>query len=97
MVEQVCRLARVLASPHDIAHTMLVAKGCAGRLAPVVSLAAHLCGFEVFKTSLSSSVPISKAEKLTAFKEDLKLAHTMAGVQVCNCHFDLNFFIIEQL
>lgn len=86
-------MARVLASPHDVAHTMLIAEGCAGRLAPIVSLAAHLCGFEIFKIS-PSSMPASKTEKLGAFREDLKMAHTMAGVQVCNHYFDIETFLL---
>ena len=76
-----CRLARIISSPHEVAHSVLVADGCVARCAVVASLAAHLCGYSVFKINPS---PIASAEdyKLDIFKADLVAAYTRAGVKV---------------
>ncbi|KAK7479589.1 hypothetical protein BaRGS_00029138 [Batillaria attramentaria] len=52
VVEQVCRLSRTIASPHEGANTVLVAEGCPGRVSVLVKLAAHLCGFTGEKLAL---------------------------------------------
>lgn len=81
MVEEVCRLARMISSPHEVAHSVLVADGCVARCAVIASLAAHLSGYTVYKINPS---PISSAQdyKLDAFKADLVSAYTDAGVKV---------------
>ena len=83
VVEQVCRLARVIASPHDTAHCVLIAEGCPGRTNIIASLAAHLSGFGVFSISPS---PISTPTPytLSSFKADLVTGYTRTGVKVCS-------------
>ncbi|XP_070202269.1 uncharacterized protein [Littorina saxatilis] len=80
VVEQVCRLSRTMASPHEGANTVLVAEGCPGRAAVLVKLAAHLCGFTVFQPSPTPSTTAVTA-RLDQFKNDLVMAYTRAGAK----------------
>ncbi|XP_076457719.1 uncharacterized protein LOC143291635 isoform X3 [Babylonia areolata] len=80
VVEQVCRLARTMASPHEGANTVLVAEGCPGRCTVLVKLAAHLCGFTVFQPSPTPN-STTVASRLDQFKSDLVLAYTRAGTK----------------
>ncbi|KAK2150977.1 hypothetical protein LSH36_380g01074 [Paralvinella palmiformis] len=80
VIEQVCRLARVISSPHEVAHCVLVSEGCPGRTPIIVNLAAHLCGFSVFKIN-SSPRGSSTDYKLGVFKADIVAAYTRAGVK----------------
>ena len=81
VLEQVCRLARIIASPHEVGHCMLVAEGCPGRCTVVVNLAAHLCGFSIFKVN-PNPMHVGQEYKLDSFKADLVLAYIRAGVKV---------------
>ena len=81
MLEQVCRLARLIASPHEVAHCVLVAEGCPGRTTVMAKLAAHLCGFSIFKVN-PNPLNIGQEYKLDSFKADLVLAYIRAGVKV---------------
>ena len=81
MVEQVCRLARVMSSPHEVAHTVLVAEGCPGRCSIIASLAAHLCGYTVSRIQPSPRAT-STQYKMDSFKADIVAAYTAAGVKV---------------
>ena len=81
VLEQVCRLARVISSPHDTAHCVLVAEGCPGRASTIAKLAAHLANFIVYRITPS---PIATPHKydLESFKADLVTGYTRAGVKV---------------
>ena len=81
MVEQVCRLSRTIASPHEGANVVLVAEGCPGRCSILVKLSAHLCGFTVFQPSPTPSTTAVSA-RLEQFKSDLVMAYTRAGAKV---------------
>ena len=83
MIEQVCRLARVIASPHQVAHVVMVGEGCPARCTIMANLAAHLCGFTTYKINPS---PVSSPTeyKMDAFKSDLVSAYTRSGVKVSN-------------
>ncbi len=76
-----CRLARVIASPHEVAHCVLVAEGCPARCSVVAHLASNLCGFSTYKINPS---PISSTSeyKMDNFKADLVAAYTRAGIKV---------------
>ncbi|XP_052060514.1 uncharacterized protein LOC127700861 isoform X4 [Mytilus californianus] len=78
VVEQVCRLARTIASPQESAHTVLVAEGCAGRCTVIAKLASHLCGYTVFQVS-PCSLQSSGEYKMEQFKSDLVECYTRAG------------------
>lgn len=80
-VEQVCRLARTLPSPHESAHCVLVAEGCPGRTTVMVKLASHLCGYAVYQINPS---PMTSATeyKMDMFKADLVQGYTRAGTKV---------------
>ena len=81
VLEQVCRIARIISSPHEVAHLVLVAEGCPGRCTLMANLAANLCGFTVAHINPS---PMSSAMqyKMDVFKADLVAAYTRAGVKV---------------
>ena len=81
VVEQVCRLSRTIASPHEGANVVLVAEGCPGRCSILVKLSAHLCGFTVFQPSPTPSTT-SITTRLEQFKSDLVMAYTRAGTKV---------------
>ena len=82
VVEQVCRLSRTIASPHEGANSVLVAEGCPGRTSLLVKLAAHLCGFTVFQPSPTPNTTAINT-RLDQFKSDLVMAYTRAGTKVC--------------
>ncbi|CAH1797693.1 unnamed protein product [Owenia fusiformis] len=90
VIQQVCRLARVMSSPHEVAHTCLVAEGCPGRCITMAKLAANLCGFQTFK--ISPSPMTSTVEyKIDTFKSDIVNAYTRAGVKS-----EKTLFLIEE-
>ncbi|KAK3108743.1 hypothetical protein FSP39_014630 [Pinctada imbricata] len=78
VIEQVCRLARTIASPHDTAHSVLISEGCPGRSTIIVKLAAHLCGYTVYQIN-PSSMSGSTEYKMDQFKADLVQGYTRAG------------------
>ena len=81
VIEQVCRLTRVISSPHKVAHCVLIADGCPGRCRIIASLAAHLAGFSIFQINPS---PISNntAYDIAHYKADIVTAYSRAGVKV---------------
>lgn len=81
-MEQVCRLSRTIASPHENAHCVLVAEGCAGRTTVIVKLAAHLCGYTVYQIN-PSPLGATTDYKMEQFKADLVQGYTRAGAKVC--------------
>lgn len=81
VVEQVCRLARTIASPHETSHSVLVAEGCPGRATIIVKLAAHLCGYTVHQIN-PTSMGSSTEYKMDQFKADLVQGYTRAGSRV---------------
>ncbi|KAJ8316357.1 hypothetical protein KUTeg_006371 [Tegillarca granosa] len=78
VVEQVCRITRTIASPHEIAHSVLIAEGCPGRCTVIVKLAAHLCGYTVYQIN-PSSLGATAEYKMEQFKTDLVQGYTRAG------------------
>lgn len=76
-----CRLARVFASPHEVAHCALIAEGCPGRAVLIANLASNLCGFSVFKIN-PSPISCPSEYKMDTFKAELVAAYTRAGVKV---------------
>eukprot|EP00105_Crassostrea_gigas_P044993 XP_019929141.1 PREDICTED: dynein beta chain, ciliary isoform X4 [Crassostrea gigas] len=78
VIEQVCRLARTIASPHETSHSVLVAEGCPGRATIIVKLAAHLCGYTVYQIN-PTSMGSSTEYKMDQFKADLVQGYTRAG------------------
>merc|ERR1719239_1768647 len=70
VIEQVTRLARLIASPHEGANTVLVAEGCPVRCSTLTRLAAALCGFSVYQ--INATPPVTAAHtKMEQFKADL--------------------------
>lgn len=84
VVEQVCRLARTIASPQESAHTVLIAEGCPGRCTVIAKLAAHLCGYTVYQVN-PCSLNSSREYKMEQFKSDLVQCYTRAGSKVGTC------------
>lgn len=81
VIEEVCRISRTIASPHEVAHTVLVSEGCAGRGTTLVQLAAHLAGFSVVRIN-PSTMASAQEYKIEQFKGDLVSGYTRAGVKV---------------
>ncbi|XP_056010102.1 uncharacterized protein LOC125667097 [Ostrea edulis] len=78
VIEQVCRLARTIASPHETSHSVLVAEGCPGRATIIAKLAAHLCGYTVYQIN-PTSMGSTTEYKMDQFKADLVQGYTRAG------------------
>ena len=74
-------MARVISSPHEVAHYLLVAEGCPGRATLMAQLAANLAGFHTYKIS-PSQLTNTAEYGLHSFKADLVQAYTKAGVKV---------------
>ncbi|XP_055866060.1 uncharacterized protein LOC106055129 isoform X2 [Biomphalaria glabrata] len=80
VIEQVCRLARTVASPHEGANTVMVAEGCPARCSIIARLAAHLCDFSIFQISTTHPQQ-SLAEKMSQFQADLVSGYTRSGTR----------------
>ncbi|XP_052258855.1 uncharacterized protein LOC127863384 isoform X2 [Dreissena polymorpha] len=80
VVDQVCRLARTIASPHENAHCVLVAEGSPGQSTVITKLAAHLCGYTVYQIN-PSPLGSSTEYKMDQFKADLVQGYTRAGAK----------------
>jgi hypothetical protein len=80
-METICRLVRVIQSPHECGHALIVSEGSPGLATKLAQLAAHLCDYSVTRINPSS---ISNSDKYTLdnFKIDLVHAYTRAGVKV---------------
>ncbi|GFO25145.1 dynein beta chain, ciliary-like, partial [Plakobranchus ocellatus] len=80
VIEQVCRLARTIASPHEDANSVLVAEGCPVRCSVIVRLAANLCGYTIHQvTSTNPTLPAQA--RMEQFKADLVSGYTRAGAK----------------
>ena len=80
-METICRLVRVLQCPHECGHALLISQGSPGLSTSLAQLAAHLCGFSVFRIN-SSALTVADKYILNSFKADLVTAYTRAGVKV---------------
>lgn len=80
-METICRLVRVLQCPHECGHALLISQGSPGMSTNLAQLAAHLCGYSVFRIN-SSALSASDRYTLESFKGDLVSAYTRAGVKV---------------
>lgn len=80
-METICRLVRVLQCPHECGHALLISQGSPGMSTNLAQLAAHLCGYSVFRIN-SSALSASDRYTLDSFKGDLVSAYTRAGVKV---------------
>ncbi|EDV28903.1 uncharacterized protein TRIADDRAFT_19158, partial [Trichoplax adhaerens] len=80
VVTQVCRLVRILQSPHECGHALMVGAGCSGIASLVARLAAYLCTFIVYQINPSCMLMGGKYDVAT-FKDDLVEAYTNAGVK----------------
>lgn len=81
VMETICRLVRVLQCPHECGHALLISQGSPGISTNLAQLAAHLCGYSVFRIN-SSSLSAADRYTLDSFKADLVSAYTRAGVKV---------------
>jgi len=96
-IEQVCRLARTIASPHnDTSHCYLVAEGCPSRANSITTLAACVAGFEPFKLRCSSASPANSSNDgyVESFKADLVRLYLRAGVKVNRFSLPIGLFVI---
>ena len=94
VLEQVCRLARVISSPHDTAHCVLVAEGCPGRASTITKLAAHLANFTIYRIT-PSPIATTHDYDLESFKADLVTGYTRAGVKVnYHCSFIFSKYML---
>lgn len=80
-METICRLVRVLQCPHECGHALLISQGSPGISTNLAQLAAHLCGYLVFRIN-SSALSAADRYTLDSFKADLVSAYTRAGVKV---------------
>lgn len=80
VMETICRLVRVLQCPHECGHALVISQGSPGMSTSLAQLAAHLCGYSVFRINSSA---LSAADRYTmeSFKADLVSAYTRAGVK----------------
>ena len=85
-METICRLVRVLQCPHECGHALLISQGSPGMSTNLAQLAAHLCGYSVFRIN-SSALSASDKYTLDSFKGDLVSAYTRAGVKVTDSLF----------
>ena len=81
VMETICRLVRVLQCPHECGHALLISQGSPGISTNLAQLAAHLCGYSVFRIN-SSALSAADRYTLDSFKADLVSAYTRAGVKV---------------
>ena len=81
VLEKITRITRVIGSPHEVGHLVLVAEGCPARCFIMATLAANLSGFTIYK--IGASPPNSDFKcRMEHFKADLVAAYTKAGVKV---------------
>jgi len=80
-METICRLVRILQSPHECGHAMIVSEGSPGLATKLAQLAAHLCDYSVYRIN-PSSISANDRYTLDNFKVDLVQAFTRAGVKV---------------
>lgn len=85
-METICRLVRVLQCPHECGHALLISQGSPGMSTNLAQLAAHLCGYAVFRIN-SSALSTSDRYTLDSFKSDLVSAYSRAGVKVTESLF----------
>jgi len=81
--------ARVISSPHEVAHLYLIGEGCPGVTSLMMKLAAHLSDFTTVQINSSLNV-MAAGNKIELFKGELVSAYTRAGVKVsiiavCQC------------
>lgn len=78
----ISRLIRILQSPHECGHAMVLANGFPGLPLPMVKIAAYICGFTVFQIQPSTLV-LGEKYAIEHFKLDIVNAYTTAGLKVC--------------
>ena len=78
----ISRLIRILQSPHECGHAMMLAHGFPGLPLPMVKIAAYICGFTVFQIQPSTLV-LGERYTIEHFKLDIVNAYTTAGLKVC--------------
>ena len=78
----ISRLIRILQSPHECGHAMMLANGFPGMPLPMVKIAAYICGFTVFQIQPSTLV-LGEKYTIEHFKLDIVNAYTTAGLKVC--------------
>ena len=95
-VEEICRVARILHSPHKVGHAQLVVDGSPGISFLLVAMAAHLSNYSLFHINPSRlaappapSGPHRQGGKkgddeyrLEHFKAEISAAYKRAGVNV---------------
>ncbi|XP_075240849.1 dynein beta chain, ciliary-like isoform X3 [Convolutriloba macropyga] len=67
-VDEICRIARMLHSPHNVGHALLVADGSPGLINLIVAMAAHLSNYNLFQirpSQLAAAAHSSKRPKST--------------------------------
>ena len=93
-METICRFVRVLQCPHECGHALLISQGSPGMSTNLAQLAAHLCGYSVFRIN-SSALTASDRYTLDSFKGDLVSAYTRAGVKVTSSLFSRVFLFFS--
>ena len=73
--------ARVISSPHEVAHMHIIGEGCPGVTSIMVKLAAHLSDFNTCQINSSLNV-MNHGNQMDLFKAELVNAYTRAGVKV---------------
>lgn len=105
-METICRLVRILQSPHECGHALVVSEGSPGLATKLAQLAGHLCDYSVTRIN-PSSISVNDRYTLQNFKVDLVEAFTRAGVKVqrfcitkyignnrSNCYLPFHEFIL---
>eukprot|EP00795_Rhopilema_esculentum_P016198 gene16198-7569_t len=88
-IRTICRLIRILQSPHECGHAMVLANGFPGLPLPLVKISAYICGFTVFQIHPSSLV-LGDKYTIEHFKLDIVNAYTTAGLKGEKLLFVLN-------
>ena len=80
-VKIICRLTRILHSPHECGHAMIISNGFPGLPLPIVKVSAYICGFNLFQVQPSHFV-LEEKYTIHHFKSDIINAYTTAGLRV---------------
>ena len=80
-VKFISRLIRILHSPHECGHTMIIANGFPGLPLSVVKVSAYICGFNLYQI-YPSFMALGEKYTIRHFQSDIINAYTTAGLKV---------------
>eukprot|EP00794_Sanderia_malayensis_P011163 gene11163-12336_t len=88
-VKVICRLTRILRSPHECGNCLILADGFPGLPLSLIKVAAYTCGFTMYQIQ-PSAVTLGETYTTQHFKADMVNAYTTAGLKGEKLVFVLN-------